>query len=101
MAKEVRFDIYCSKCEFTNTSASNSPCNECLGKPDNEGSHVPVNFKQAKSLINYLLPDPNVVCYTRDRLNSKNWVDKEPDDADLKLYFKKDGEDWYEKGGEN
>ena len=98
MEKEVRFDIYCKECKFTNTSASNDPCNECLGKPSNGDSHVPVNFKQAKALINYLLPDPNVTCYTRDRLKSANWVDQEPGDADLKQYFKKDEKgDWYEK----
>ena len=99
--KEVRFDIYCKKCKFANTSASNNPCNECLGHPSNEGSHVPVNFNQAYSLINYLLPDPNVKCYTRDHLQSANWVDREPSDTDLKLYFEKVGGDWFEKEVKN
>lgn len=98
MTKEVRFDIYCKKCDFWATSASSDPCNSCLGDPCNEGSHVPRYFKQSKPLVNFLLPDPNVVCYTRDRLNSRNWVDAEPSDADLKQYFKKDDKgDWYEK----
>ena len=98
MTKEVRFDIYCKKCEFAAKSPSNDPCNDCLGDPSNDGSHVPKLFKQAKSFINYLLPDPNVVCYTRDPLQSANWVDREPTDAELKLYFKKDEKgDWYEK----
>ena len=98
MQKEVRFDIYCKECKFQNTSASNDPCNECLGNPSNGDSHVPVLFKKAKSLINYLLPDPNVVCYTRDPLQSANWRDQLPSDADLKQYFKKDEKgDWWEK----
>jgi len=98
--KEVRFDIYCKKCEFSNTSPSSNPCNNCLGHPYNEDSHTPVNFKQVRSLINYLLPDPNVVRYTRDPLQSANWVDRTPTDAELKQYFEKKGDDWYEKKGE-
>ena len=98
MAKEVRFDIYCKQCEYANVSPSSDPCNECLGDPSNEGSHIPKLFKKRKSFINFLLPDPNVVCYTRDRLQSKNWVDTEAGDADLKQYFKKDEKgDWWEK----
>lgn len=93
MPKEVRFDIYCKKCEYWTTSASNDPCNECLGKPDNNGTNTPINFKQVKSVINYLLPDPNVTCYTRDRLKSANWVDREPTDAELKKYFEKRDDD--------
>lgn len=96
MQKEVRFDIYCKECQFFNKSASNEPCNECLGMPDNGDSHVPVNFKKAKAFVNFLLPDPNVVCYTRDHLQSANWVDREPTDAELKKYFEKrdDGDLW-------
>lgn len=98
MEKEVRFDIYCKQCQFANTSPSNDPCNDCLGDPSNEGSHIPKYFKKAKSFINFLLPDPNVVCYTRDHLQSANWLDREPTDAELKQYFKKDEKgDWYEK----
>lgn len=94
--KEVRFDIYCKKCEFWNTSASNDPCNDCLGDPSNEGSHVPKYFKQKKQFINFLLPDPVVECYTQDHLRSANWVDREPTDAELKKYFEKrdDGNLW-------
>lgn len=97
LKKEVRYDIYCKRCQFSNTSASNDPCNECLGEPCNEGSNIPLKFKQAKSFINYLLPDPVVTCYTRDPLKSANWVDREPTDAELRLYFKKDEKgDWWE-----
>jgi len=97
MAKEVRYDIYCKKCEFYSKSASCEPCNTCLGTPDNEGSHTPVKFKKAKALINYLLPDPNVTCYTRDHLQSANWINNEPSDADLKQYFEMKDGDWFEK----
>lgn len=89
MTKEVRFDIYCRACEFWSTSASNDPCNECLGEPSNEGSHVPKYFKQAKRFINYLLPDPVVTAYTRDHLRSANWIEREPTEAELKKYFEK------------
>ena len=97
MPKEVRFDIYCKKCVHSNKSASNEPCNECLGKPDNEGTQTPVNFKKAHALINYLLPDPNVTCYTRDHLKSANWIEREPTDAELKQYFELKEGDWFEK----
>ena len=98
MQKEVRFDIYCKSCQFYHASASNDPCNECLGKPDNGDSHVPVLFKKAGALINFLLPDPVVTCYTRDPLQSANWREHLPSDADLKQYFKKDENgDWWEK----
>lgn len=96
MTKEVRFDIYCKECKHYTKSATDDPCNHCLGNPSNEDSHVPVDFKQVKALINYLTPDPNVTNYTRDRMKSKNWVDAEPTDLDLKKYFKMAGEDWYE-----
>ena len=95
--KEVRFDIYCRKCEFWSTSASNDPCNDCLGDPSNEGSHVPKYFKQKKAIINYLTPDYQiVVSYTRDHVRSANWMDREPTDAELKKYFEKrdDGNLW-------
>lgn len=96
MPKEVRYDIYCKRCVHANKSASNEPCDSCLGKPDNDGTQTPVNFKKAKALINYLLPDPNVVCYTRDHLKSANWIDREPTDAELKQYFTVKEGDWYE-----
>lgn len=98
MAKEVRFDIYCKYCEFTGLSASNDPCNKCLGKPDNEGTKVPVLFKKAKPLVNYLidgetLPDR----YTRDPGKSRNWKAQIPTEAELKAHFELKNEDWFEK----
>lgn len=94
--KEVRFDIYCKSCEFWSTSASNDPCNDCLGEPSNEGSQIPKYFKKKSRFVNYLMPDPNVLSYTRDHLKSANWVDREPTDAELKKYFEKrdDGDLW-------
>lgn len=98
MTKEVRFDIYCEKCKFASSSPSSDPCNECLGDPCNEGSHVPRLFKKEKSFINYRLPDPDVECYTRDHLKSEMWADHEPTETELNQYFtKKDNGDWYEK----
>ena len=99
MNKEVRYDIYCKSCEFFTCSASNDPCNECLGRPSNQDSKVPVNFKQAKAFINYLLPDTNLIHpgYTRDHLVSMNWFDSVPTEADLKKYFELRDGDWWEK----
>lgn len=100
MTKEVRYDIYCKHCEFWSASASNDPCNECLGMPSNGDSHVPVNFHKAKPLINYLNVDPNVLGYTRDQAKSKNWAEElvPPTDNELKLYFElKDDGDYWEK----
>lgn len=98
--KEVRYDIYCKKCEHWADSAASDPCNECLGTPSNGDSHVPVNFRKVKSLINYLNEDPNVVGYTRDMAKSKNWKEAviEPTDNELKLYFDlRDDGDYWEK----
>ena len=95
--KEVRYDIYCKKCEYWESSASNDPCNECLGTPSNGDSHVPVNFRKAKPLINFLNEDPNVVGYTRDQAKSANWAGEyPPNDNELRLYFelREDGDYW-------
>ena len=101
MTKEVRYDLYCKCCEFSTKSASDDPCNECLGTPSNGDSHVPVNFKKAHPLINYLLPDTNLEIgkrgYTRDWMVSLNWsIAGVPTGADLKQYFelREDGDYW-------
>ena len=44
MTKEVYFHRYCPKCKNEKTLECESPCNECLGEPPNEDSHMPVNF---------------------------------------------------------
>lgn len=44
--KEVRFDIYCEKCEYYPLSESDSPCWECLDEPLNIDSHKPLHFKE-------------------------------------------------------
>lgn len=96
--KEVRFDIYCKHCAHSALLGREDPCDECLGNPSNEDSHVPINFKKAKPFINYLLPDPYVMSYTRDRTKSTRWAEQEPTEKDLKSFFEKfpDG-DFYEK----
>lgn len=101
MTKEVRYDLYCKYCEFMTKSASDDPCNECLGTPSNGDSHVPVNFKKGKPLINYLLPDVNLPNgmkgYTRDWAVSMNWcIAGIPTDTELKEYFelREDGDYW-------
>ena len=94
--KEVRYDIYCKCCEYSNASASTDPCNDCLGQPSNGYSHVPVYFHKVRPLINYLDVDPNVIGYTRDHTKSTNWVEAVPTDAELQKYFEKreDGDYW-------
>ena len=44
--KEVRFDLYSSKCKHAKVVEWESPCNECLEQPVNEGTQKPVNFKE-------------------------------------------------------
>ena len=103
MNKEVRYDLYCKSCEYSHLAASDDPCNECLGTPSNEDSKKPINFKKARALINYFLPDTNLVHpgYTRDWMVSMNWSTGIPTDAELKKYFElKDG-DWWEKEAAN
>ena len=111
--KEVRFDIYCKSCEHWTTSASNDPCNDCLGQPSNGDSHVPVYYKKAGPVINYIIPasiqvisrnfesngtdTPEIVYdYTRDRLKTEKWADHEPTKDELHKLFEIKGEDYYE-----
>ena len=44
--KEVYFDEYCSKCEYSQNAEDEKPCDECLAEPVNEYSHTPVKFKR-------------------------------------------------------
>ena len=98
MNKEVRFDIYCSYCKHASRAAAEDPCNSCLGNPSNEGSHKPQFFDKEYPMVNYLKPDPNVPCYTVDRLASANWKDHQPNAIELKTYFeKKENDDWWER----
>jgi hypothetical protein len=48
MDKEVYFYKYCNTCNFSETPASNDPCNDCLSNPKNEDSHKPVNWEAKK-----------------------------------------------------
>lgn len=43
--KEVRFDIYCAKCEHALLKDTEEPCYECLKSPTNWCSCKPVKFK--------------------------------------------------------
>ena len=105
MPKEVRFDIYCKYCKLSHKSASDEPCNKCLGKPDNDGTQMPIAFKRGKALVNYLIDGETLSDrYTRDPLKSRNWKEQIPTDNELKLYFEKrkaskhsDDVDWFEK----
>lgn len=106
--KEVRFDIYCKSCEYWTTSASNDPCNDCLGQPSNGDSHVPVYYKKVGPVINYIIPasiqvihqeseTPKIMYdYTRDRLKTEKWADHEPTKDELHKLFEIKGEDYYE-----
>ena len=107
--KEVRFDIYCKSCKYWATSASNDPCNDCLGHPSNGVSHVPIYYKKAGPMINYIIPAsiqvireesevPKIMYdYTRDRLKTERWCDKPPTDEELhKLFEISEDGDYYE-----
>ena len=99
MDKEVRFDVYCKSCEHYSKSATDDPCNHCLGNPSNEDSKVPVDFKKAKYFINYLTPEPSAPTYTRERNKSVNWIYSLPTQVELQKYFTKDdnGDYWERK----
>lgn len=43
--KEVRFDIYCSKCKNAETPEGEDPCNICLAQGWNEDTKKPIMFK--------------------------------------------------------
>lgn len=44
--KEVFFHMYCPECQYSNLNQNDMPCEECLGEPVNEYSHVPIKFKK-------------------------------------------------------
>lgn len=46
MLKEVRFDIWCEKCQYNNTPETDDPCNECLARSNNSDSTKPIDFKE-------------------------------------------------------
>lgn len=42
--KEVDYFTYCSQCEHKELGENESPCDECLEEPLNEGSTKPIHF---------------------------------------------------------
>ena len=44
--KEVRFDQYCSSCEYRDMSEKDDPCDECLSEPVNLQSVKPIKYKE-------------------------------------------------------
>lgn len=46
--KEVNFEEFCPKCEYWKLDDGEDPCNECLAEPNNQNSHKPTRFKEAK-----------------------------------------------------
>lgn len=44
--KEVRFDLYCSKCKYWEKSEADDPCWDCLDQGWNEDSHKPIRFEE-------------------------------------------------------
>lgn len=44
--KEVYFDQYCDKCEYSDLDEAEDPCDECLSNPTNLYSHKPTNYKE-------------------------------------------------------
>ena len=45
--KEALYSTYCGKCVYKNVTETEDPCNECLTKGWNEGSHKPVKFEES------------------------------------------------------
>lgn len=46
--KEVRFDVWCEKCQYAETAETDDPCNYCLAQAYNTYSTKPINFKEKK-----------------------------------------------------
>ena len=44
--KEVRFDIWCSKCKHKDVPEVKDPCNECLDIGANIDSEKPVKYEE-------------------------------------------------------
>lgn len=47
--KEVYFNQYCYRCQYSKYPETAEPCDECIAQPVNEDSHKPLYFKQAKT----------------------------------------------------
>ena len=52
--KEVRFDIYCSRCVREKEPESDDKCHECLSNPLNLYSEKPVNWKGIEGFEDYI-----------------------------------------------
>lgn len=50
--KFVRFDKYCSTCEFRKNDEDTDPCYDCLASPVNLYSQKPINYKEDTKLKN-------------------------------------------------
>lgn len=46
--REVRYDLYCPKCENFKVLETEEPCNECLTECAREDTVKPVNFKDKR-----------------------------------------------------
>ena len=46
--KEVRFDLYCNQCKYSQLSETEIPCDECLSEPARQYSHKPLKFEEMK-----------------------------------------------------
>ena len=47
--KIVRFDEYCNKCKYKDTSGTDNPCDECLEVRVREATRMPEKFQEAKN----------------------------------------------------
>ena len=50
--KIVKFEDYCSSCEYFKSNEALDPCHECLNNPTNQNSRKPVNYKKAEKKDN-------------------------------------------------
>ena len=46
MTKEVRYDVYCPKCQHYEKSEAEYPCYECLDQGWNENTHRPIYYEE-------------------------------------------------------
>ena len=45
---EVRFDIWCEQCKYSDRDEIKDPCNDCLATPANTDSEKPLYFEEKK-----------------------------------------------------
>lgn len=49
--REVRFDLYCKKCQYQDSPQNEDPCDSCLGEPYNYDTDRPVKYVKSTKKV--------------------------------------------------